>query len=372
VKRAALALLLAACDAGETAPAPPAERAEAPAPSEPVAAPEDEGPEELACRLEPPFARRAIEQPLAVIAVSRSEDGAGTPLVLAAVEGGHAALRVEGDALVPVEDAPLAGELIGLESLGAGEHLALALGPCGDGLTATCLHARRLGRSEGMELPQPAPLRTVRVAASDGLVHLARSYRGAPPTLDRFGLREGALHHDALRIGDGVLPDEPVEMLALSADGAAYALVYRHGATEDVESGVVLATQLDEHHVELLHDALVIESMSWVGSSIAVLAAFEFARPAYLRLGADGEVRSAPRELPFGAPLPEPFAGRFIARVRGAPGALSLEVRSAAGDRIGAPIPLDGARAADLAREPGGFLVAWLDDGAVVVAHLRC
>ena len=105
---------------------------------------------------------------------------------------------------------------------------------------------------------------------------------------------------------------------------------------------------------------------------IAVLAAFEFARPAYLRLGADGEVRSAPRELPFGAPLPEPFAGRFIARVRGAPGALSLEVRSAAGDRIGAPIPLDGARAADLAREPGGFLVAWLDDGAVVVAHLRC
>jgi hypothetical protein len=372
VKRAALALLLAACDAGETAPAPPAERAEAPAPSEPVAAPEDEGPEELACRLEPPFARRAIEQPLAVIAVSRSEDGAGTPLVLAAVEGGHAALRVEGDALVPVEDAPLAGELIGLESLGAGEHLALALGPCGDGLTATCLHARRLGRSEGMELPQPAPLRTVRVAASDGLVHLARSYRGAPPTLDRFGLREGALHHDALRIGDGVLPDEPVEMLGLSADGAAYALVYRHGATEDVESGVVLATQLDEHHVELLHDALVIESMSWVGSSIAVLAAFEFARPAYLRLGADGEVRSAPRELPFGAPLPEPFAGRFIARVRGAPGALSLEVRSAAGDRIGAPIPLDGARAADLAREPGGFLVAWLDDGAVVVAHLRC
>ncbi len=370
MRRAALALVFAACEAGETAPAAPAAPPEAAPPSAPRAAPS--APEALACRLEPPFARRDIEHPLAVIAVARSEEGGGAPLVLAAVEGGHAALRVEGDALVPLEDAPLPGALIALESLGESEHLALTLAPCGDGLTASCLHARRVGGSDGLELPQPAPLRTLRVAASDGLVYLARSHRGAPPTLDRFGLRAGALWHDALRIGDGVLPDEPVEMLALSADGAAYALVYRHGATEDAESGVVLATQLDEHHVEVLHDALVIESMTWVGSSIALLAAFEFARPAYLRLGPDGEVRSAPRELPFGAPLPEPFAGRRIARVRGSPGALSIEVRSAAGDRYGAPIALEAARAADLAREPGGFLVAWLDGASVFVAHLRC
>ena len=372
MRRAALALLLAACDDGAAPAAPPAEPARELAASEPVRAPRDGAPEDLACRLEPPFARRGIDRPLAVIALARSEDGAGPSLVLAAVEGGHAALRLEGDTLVPVEDAELFGELIGLESLGADEHLALTLGPCDDGVTATCLHAHRVGREGGIELPQPAPLRTLRVAASDGLVYLARSHRGAPPTLDRFGLRDGALHHDVLRIGDGVLPDEPVEMLALSADGAAYALVYRHGATEDAESGVVLATQLDEHHVELLHDALVIESMTWVGSSIALLAAFEFARPAYLRLGPDGEVRSAPRELPFGAPVPEPFAGRSVARVRGSPGALAIEVRSAAGDRFGAPIELDGARAADLAREPGGFLVAWLDGASVFVTHLRC
>lgn len=386
------ALLFVACDGGEerSGRAAPAtereidrdERTDEGAPAEtsrrtsvrdePAGEP-DEAPDAPACRLEPAFATRAIAGLGEVVAIARSQDGAEAPLVVASAAAGHVVLRVEEAGLAPVEGASLSGDLIGLEPLGALGYLALALGPCSDGLSARCLSARApTASAPAIELPQPAALRTLRVAATDGLVYLARSYQGAPPTLDRFGVRDGALVHEALRIGDGLLPEEPVEILALTADGAAYALVYRHGATEDAESGVVLATQLDEHHVEELHDALVIESMTWVGSSIAVLAAFEFARPAYFRLGPDGEVRTPPREIPFGIAPPDPFAGRLVARAHGSAGAMQIEVRSATGDRIGELVPVERARAIDLAREPGGFLVAWSDGASVFVAHLRC
>lgn len=364
--------LLVACDPSPPAPSrdpAPAREATREASDEETADEEAAADEAPTCRLEPAFASHEEPGLGDVIAVARSSRGA---LVAASRGEGHVLLDV-GERALSVRDGTIDGALVALEPYGEGEYLGLSTVPCRDGRTARCLSARVAGSTTAIELPSASSMRTLRVASTDGLVYLARSYRdGGRATLDRFGPGPDGIRHEALRVGDGLLPEEPVEILALSADGAAYALVYRHGASEDPESGVVLATQLDEHHVAELHDALVVESMTWVGTSIAMLAAFEFARPAYLRLAPDGEVRSAPREVPFGIAPPDPFASRLVARAQGTPGALELEVRNAAGDRFGELVPLPGARAVDLALEPGGFLVAWTDGASVFVAHLRC
>jgi hypothetical protein len=289
-------------------------------------------------------------------------------------------VHVDGERLARTELA-ITGRLLGLAPGGDG-FVLLTVGACSTPDSARCLRAHHLRvtgaglvAGDALELPQASELRSFRVVAEGELVYLARSYRSARPTLERFGLprTEGAApSHERMRMAEAVGDEEPVEILALAADGAAWALMYRHGATEDLTSGVVLATQLDEHHVEILEDMLVVESVAWVGNSIAMVAAFEFARPAYLRLGPDGEVRVPPREIPFGLEVPEPFGGRLVVRVDGESGHVVLEVRNGAGDRRGERIPLVGARIADLTREPGGFLIAWLEDGTLRLSHLRC
>ena len=364
-----------------------AEAAESPAgesPAEPEAA---ESPEPApSCTLEAPFATLSVEAEGDAIALARHPTGSGASAIVLSSPTGYRLIQSVGDTLVSaipsVEGAPIEGTLLGLEPMGP-DFLLLTLGPCATPDAARCLRAHLLHAGEGgalsssppIELAQAGQLRSIRVTATDGLVYVARSYRDARPTLDRFAppLEEGeGLRHTSITVGEGLSDDEPVEMLALAADGAAWALLYRHGATEDPESGVVLATQLDEHHVEVLHDALVVESISWVGTSIAAVVAFEFARPAYLRIAADGEVRVSPREIEFGADIPEPFGSRLVARAIGSAGDFAIEVRNGAGDRYGERIALEDARTVDVARAPGGFLLAWTAGGALHLARLRC
>ncbi len=343
--------------------------------------------DESVCSLAESHASLSIGPGAAALRVARRVgDDAPTAIAVMRTDG-VTLVRALDDQLVS-STLPVAGHLLGVAPSGEG-FVLLTVGPCTAGDSARCLAARALTvgdtafrsadtafrAGEPLELPQPSELRSLRVVPEGELVYLARSYRGARPTLDRFGpprAEGGPPEHQRFAIAEAVDDDEPVEILALAADGAAWALMYRHGATEDSRSGVVLATQLDEHHVEILEDMLVVESVAWVGSSIAMVAAFEFARPAYLRLGADGEVRVPPREVPFGMDVPEPFGGRLVAHTDGRPGEMVIELRNGAGDRRGERIPVPNARVLDVTREPGGFLVAWLDGETLRLAHLRC
>lgn len=373
--RLGIALLAALLGCSEPAPRTPPSDEPTPEPTTPEVPEREVPPTDAApgCTLEPPHRDLTLTAPTGV-SIARQADGALA--LVASTPGGHVVISGD-EALAPLA-AQLGGPLLALEPLGGDAFLVLSVGACPTDEAARCLSARtvRVGDevaiSDALALPIAGLPRSHRVVATDGMVYLARSYRDAAPTLDRFVAAAGVPERTVIRIGDGLLPEEPVEMLALAADGAAYALLYRHGATEDPASGVVLATQLDEHHVDVLHDALVVESIAWVGTSIAMVVAFEFARPSYLRIAADGEVRVIPRLLPFGADVPEPFGARLVARIDGSPGALEVDVRDGAGDRRGDPIALPGARAASLTREPGGFLVAWVDEAGLHVSRLRC
>jgi|GEM_PF-3381214 len=378
-----IGLVVALCALGcgpppveEAVHTPPVEEAVRTPPAEEAGAADDD----VVCTLDSVHASLEIGGGPTAVAVARRVGPDAPTAVVVASPDALTLVRVDGDALTG-SALPLSGRLLGLAPSGEG-FLLLTVGPCAAPDSARCLRAHYLRVTDAglvagaaVELPQSSELRSLRVVPEGELVYLARSYRTARPTLDRFGPPRAVVDaptHERMRMAEAVGDDEPVEILALAADGAAWALMYRHGATEDPRSGVVLATQLDEHHVEILEDMLVVESVAWVGNSIAMVAAFEFARPAYLRLGPDGEVRVPPREVPFGLEVPEPFGGRLVVRPDGVPGHVVLEVRNGAGDRRGEPIPLANARIADLTREPGGFLVAWLEGGVLRLSHLRC
>src|SRR5688572_16517130 len=112
--------------------------------------------------------------------------------------------------------------------------------------------------------------------------------------------------------------------------------------------------------------------MAWVGSSLAMIVAFEFARPSWVRLGADGEVLTEPAALPPGNEPPLPFAGHRTARIGGDADGRTLEVRNAMGDRVGEALALD-AGAAAAGRTDDGFVVATLSPtGELVLRDVRC
>lgn len=261
----------------------------------------------------------------------------------------------------------------------AGERfLLVGRAPCTRGGVATeCLVARTvsttLAAGAPVDVALPSAIRTLRVFASGSLLYVAHSHADGAPGLERFEARDdGTVVTTHWAFGEAVPEGEPVEILGLTADGAGWAVLYRHGATEDAASAVVLATQLDEHEIGELHDALLVESIAWVGTSLAMIVAFEFARPSWLRLGADGEVLTAPQALPPGDEPPLPFAGRRTARVGGDPEERVLEIRDAMGDRVGDRMAL-GPGTADVARIERGFVVARLAiDGAVELVDVTC
>lgn len=321
--------------------------------------------------------------PARSVVVAASE--AGRLLVLDTADGGlvvlHAARGAGASGAVTRREIPRArGERVFVLESAGDRFLLLGAAPCNSaGVATDCLVVRSISAADGItsgppvEVALPARIRTMRVFASGPLLYVARSHADAPPGLERFEARgDGTVTHVRRALGDALPPGEPVEILGLTADGAGWAVVYRHGATEDAESAVVLATQLDEHEIGDLHDALLVESMAWVGTSLAMIVAFEFARPSWVRVGADGEVITAPRALPPGGEAPVPFAGRRTAHVVGDASAREIEIRDAMGDRFGAHIVL-GTGTADVAHEGDGFVVARLaENGAVSVRAIAC
>lgn len=300
-----------------------------------------------------------------------------------AVEGEAGALSViaarvvEGAAPARLE-MPGAEGLFALEALDGDRFVVVTRGRCPEGRQAThCLTARLLGadgrpRSDAAIVELPGALRTVRAAASGDALWIARTSAGAQPELDRIAPREldAGLEVTTRTLGEGSdVRDEATEILGLAVSGGSWAVLWRHGATEDARSGVVLSTQLDEHHVEALHEALVLESFQWYAGALSVVAALEFARPIFVRIGADGELRGEVRPLPPGEALPQPFATRRRAAVVGSGERLALEVRDGAGDAIAPRVALEGAFVADVARRGEVFVVAYArrSEGAFVI-----
>ncbi|MDQ3035352.1 MAG: hypothetical protein M3Y87_23310, partial [Myxococcota bacterium] len=202
-----------------------------------------------------------------------------------------------GAAPVPIA-LPGADELFAIEPIDQERFVVITHARCPEGVTATrCLAARLLGpdahvRSEVVTIPLPGPLRSVHADASGSSVWIARTSAGAQPSLDRIDATEGSLEVTTRALGDGIdVRDEPTEILGLAVSGGSWAVLWRHGATEDARSGVLLSTQLDEHEVEALQEALVLDSFQWYAGALSAVAALEFARPTFVRLGADGEVR---------------------------------------------------------------------------------
>lgn len=259
-----------------------------------------------------------------------------------------------------------AGELFGIEALDGDRFVVITHARCPEEIASTrCLMAVLIG-SDGRPIGAPlpiglgGPLRTVRVVAAGDAVYVARSQALGAPELDAIRAGDAGLDARTLRLGDGFeLREESTEILGVAVTGGSWAVLWRHGATEDARSGVVLSTQLDEHEVEALHDALVLESFQWYAGALSMIAAFEFARPRFVRMGADGEVRGEPRDLPVGQPLPAPFVSRQKAVILGSGEAASLEIRDGAGERVAeVPFGARGVLFADVARREGGFALA--------------
>jgi hypothetical protein len=261
---------------------------------------------------------------------------------------------------------PGADALFALEAIDGDRFVVITHAACPTDIDATrCLMARLLGHDgraigDPVAIDLPGALRTVRTAASGDSVHVARSHAGTAPRLDRITASAGGLEVRTVGLGDGLdLSEEPTEILGLAVTGGSWAAIWRHGAAEDARSAVVLSTQLDEHEVEALDEALVLDSFQWYAGSLSLIAAFEFARPLHLRLGADGDLRGAPRPLPPGETLPAPFTLRRTAAIVGTGARAAVEVRDGAGDAI-ATVPLEtpGFAYGDITRRPDAFFVA--------------
>lgn len=296
-----------------------------------------------------------------------------------------AARPVAGAAPEPIE-LPGADALLALEPIDGERFVAIGRAPCAEtedtSAASRCLAARVIGAdahalSAVETLALPSPMRSVRVDASGDSVWIARASPGSQPALDRLAAGESSLAITTRALGEGIdVSEEPTEILGLAVSGGSWAVIWRHGATEDARSGVLLSTQLDEHQVEALHEALVLDSFQWYAGALSAIAAFEFARPSFVRLGADGEVRGGPRPLPPGEPLPQPFRSRRVAAIVGTGANAAVEVRDGAGDAIAPRVSIAGALRADVARDGDAFVLALArreDDGvAIVTRELRC
>jgi hypothetical protein len=277
------------------------------------------------------------------------------------------------------------GALFALEMVGEDVALLVRAGACVDeGRSAQCLYARAVFLDRGGEgtvvspparVAMPSAPSTLRVSATEDRVLVARSHVGAAPALDTF-LVDGPSHTvraSTRPLGEGLdLERGPVEILALATSGGSFAALWRQGAQEADDSAVHLTTGLDEHAVPELQEALVVESMTLFAGAIVMIVAFEFSEPSWLRLGFDGELRGEPRPLAAGEAVPIPFSDRRVARLDGEP-PRSVEIRDGAGHASAPPVSIPpGARAADLARFDGGFLLAALEGQDVRLATIRC
>lgn len=283
--------------------------------------------------------------------------------------------------------------LVGLEAVGAGRetserYVLLRAQDCiANDQARRCLDAHavtfdgRLHRTTGTlgaRVVMPNAPHTMRLFATDDRLLFARTHDGVPTervALDTFlfdETRPGGLRASTRLLGEGTTPESALEILGLTGTSSSYAVLYRDGAQEAETSFVVMSTAIDEHAVPELREALTLESMALFTGNLFVIASLEFSAPTWLRFGLDGELIGEPRALPAGEDVPAPFGARRAARLDDATPP-RIQVRDAAGHETMRALALPSpVTAADIARMPGGFLVATLEAGRAVVRPLSC
>lgn len=278
--------------------------------------------------------------------------------------------------------------LVGFEAIGADHFVLLRAQDCiVDGQAHRCLDAHavsfdgRLRRTTGVQgarVVMPNAPHTMRLFATDDRLLFARTHDGVPTArvaLDTFlfdDTRPGGIRSSTRLLGEGTTPESALEILGLTGTSSSYAVLYRDGAQEADTSFVVMSTAIDEHAVPELREALTLESISLFTGNLFVIASLEFSAPTWLRFGLDGELVGEPRALPAGEDVPAPFGARRTARLDDATPP-RIQVRDAAGHETMRAIALASpVTAADIARMPGGFLVATLEETRAVVRPLTC
>lgn len=262
---------------------------------------------------------------------------------------------------------PHARRLMAFEAVGP-RFVAVSLGACPQGIDGRRCSFARAMNADGTALGDPVVAghgvpRTLRVRATSEALYVARSTEDGGVQLDRFRFDGTGLSQERIELGDeGGLEGEHVEVLGLAATERRWAVVWRAGATEDAASEVWVTTPDGQREAEPLHHALLIEQMRFSDDSIEAIAAFEFSRPKLVRMSADGEMAS--EEIPADQAVPEPFADALTAGVTFADGTLQLVVRNGAGDRLERVELLNSSdpsvpHVGDVTRSGNGFLVAF-------------
>ena len=278
--------------------------------------------------------------------------------------------------------------LFGFEDVGADHFVLLRSQPCiAEGEARQCVDAqavtfdgrlRRRAGIEGARVVMPNAPHTMRLFATDDRLLLARTHDGvasARVSLDTFlfdDTRPGGIRPSTRHLGEGTTPESALEILGLTGTSSSYAVLYRDGAQEAETSFVVMSTAIDEHAVPELREALTFESIALFMGNLFIIASLEFSAPTWLRFGLDGELVGEPRALPAGEDVPAPFGARRAAHLDDTTPP-RIQVRDAAGHEtmraVALPFPVTGA---DIARMPGGFLIATLEAGRAVVRPLTC
>lgn len=388
----AAVLLLVACDGAgsEAGPRPGSSSGETTAEattavaerSGPRTRPAAGGSAPTGCSVETPETVRAPAPVLPAVAVASAGEGA---LIVFPVDGDTLSaqpvdLRGAISGETRAVNVPAARGLFALRAVGE-RYVVLTQGTCEE---EPCIAAHLLDRDGGaigepLRLPLPSPLLTRRVRETEDALWIARSHEGAAPALDRLVVGTGGLRAERERLGVAQEADgQRVEVLGLAVDDARWAVVWRRGAAEAIDSEVLLSTHRAEGAIEALHHALVLDALAWDGDGLHAVAGFEMARPIYLRLSAEGALR-AEQTLRHGEPLPQAVAGRRGAALRQRDGRLELEIRDAAGDPLGEAVEVAGLAGdvvADVAKLADGFLVVFAGPQgkgwSLAAASVRC
>ncbi len=231
---------------------------------------------------------------------------------------------------------------------------------------------------EGREDPDAVlgPLADLSIAAGPSVVGIASVTHGGPITVTRIERGSTALTmaRRTIERRDSAAPAEPIAFLGFSAAHRDFALVLRRGPPEDGHSEVWLATARGTFLAPSLHDAATIESIAIDDAGPALIASFEFSRPAFLRFADDGAERER-LELPPGSAMPGSLA-TYVHASTGPESTGTIEVRDPAGDRVGQSIDAGaGAIRADVERLPGlepRFLVAYVDATSTYTRVMTC
>lgn len=264
-----------------------------------------------------------------------------------------------------------ARRLLAVGGLG-GRAIVLAEGSCED--SAHCLIAIDPGSErDPLTTALPGPIQTSRRAFTDDAFFIAWSAAGGTRGVERWTRNGADLSHESLPLGDEEASSEtPTEILAMTARGSSFFVVWRRGAAEDARSHVFLTSESTHAASEVLHDALTIESIALGDDGLALVAGFEFSRPGFVHFG-EGEPLIVP--LPVGVAAPEPIGERVRAELDIDDRGLWLRRRSAAGDAVGEPslVVAGPVEMATVERRTDAFFVAWATpDHRIVGRAARC